>query len=922
MDTDTPLPQACQNACDAAGAAIAWIAGTRQDAPRLDREGDALTLQLRRARNAVGRLGHAAGRPLAIGFFGESQVGKSYLVSVLAAGGEGRLETVLGADRLDFLAHINPVGHGKEATGLVTRFTCRPGAAPASHPIEVRLLSEADLLKILGNSYFRDFNQELVAHLPETAIAERLTELRARIRPVVAAAAGTGAAGTAAAGTGAAGTGAAAATGGLDADQVVDIMDYFLHHFRSSMAPYSRFWREAPELAPRLDGADRARLFALLWRDVPVFTDAYRKLQAALSRLGHAGTAFCHLSALVERTADGGFSKEKGIINVQTLWGLDEAKDGAASADTIALLPVGDDGAPGAEVRVSRPVLAALVAELRFVLADRPAAPFVETVDLLDFPGYRGRLAVASLDDVARQARSSSNAGPMAELFLRGKVACLFERYTADQEMNLLLLCVASSRQPEVAAVKDAVTAWVRQTQGATPEERRHRPPGLFFVITRFDEKVAPMASDTAENRRLLWSDLMKLALEKLGGEDWMADWNGRPFDNIFLTRKPRLRNALITLDADERESGFQPGQKERLDELRRFFLDDELVRRHIAEAPAAWDGAMAINDGGASRLVARLAGAADRTMKTGRIEELLADECRRIRDGVGSFHSGVGAQEEARKLDDFQTLLEGLNPDYLGGVLANLQPVPERLRALYFGAGERAETVAPSRAQRTRVDLSGLMGGGGGGGGGAGGGRPGGGAAPAASPRLRSGRAVDFAREVMRDWQGQLRQFPEDAALLASLGGLPRAAALFMVRELLTAAARSRLEERIVRAIEEAEANASVQWEAMVDRQVLTAAMVIGRFVDDLDITARPPGSRPRRPDGSATIFAEPPPAGTAPDLPDDETPNPFVVDWLLALRQVALDNVGHSEASEIPSHANQRLGEILKRLPQPATA
>jgi hypothetical protein len=59
---------------------------------------------------------------MTIGFFGLSQAGKSYLISALAAGENGKLGTVLGGHQLNFLTHINPVG-GKEATGLVTRFS-------------------------------------------------------------------------------------------------------------------------------------------------------------------------------------------------------------------------------------------------------------------------------------------------------------------------------------------------------------------------------------------------------------------------------------------------------------------------------------------------------------------------------------------------------------------------------------------------------------------------------------------------------------------------------------------------------------------------------------------------------------------------------------------------------------------------------
>ncbi len=105
--------------------AIDWIAAVREDAQNLDKEADHLTLSLRRSRNKARRLAQAAAKPMTVGFFGLSQAGKSYLISALAAGENGNLETELAGKQLDFLKHINPPGGGKEATGLVTRFSRR-----------------------------------------------------------------------------------------------------------------------------------------------------------------------------------------------------------------------------------------------------------------------------------------------------------------------------------------------------------------------------------------------------------------------------------------------------------------------------------------------------------------------------------------------------------------------------------------------------------------------------------------------------------------------------------------------------------------------------------------------------------------------------------------------------------------------------
>nr|MCR5083873.1 putative virulence factor [Succinivibrionaceae bacterium] len=93
-----------------------------------------------------------------IGVFGPSQAGKSYLVSRLAAGEQGRLKTCWDGLGIDFLTHVNPPGRDNEATGLVTRFTHEAPKAPPGFPIRVSVLREIDVVKILVNSFNNDFD--------------------------------------------------------------------------------------------------------------------------------------------------------------------------------------------------------------------------------------------------------------------------------------------------------------------------------------------------------------------------------------------------------------------------------------------------------------------------------------------------------------------------------------------------------------------------------------------------------------------------------------------------------------------------------------------------------------------------------------------------------------------------------------------
>ena len=144
--TGEDLKQRCERVHSGLGQAIEWVEEVRSGAPRLERDGDGLVEKLRRSRNLCRRLGAAAMRPLSIGVFGMSQAGKSYLVSSLARGAHGHLFTELEGHRFNFIGHINPPGGGKEATGLVTRFTRRAesGAAGLSGRADAVLRGRPD----------------------------------------------------------------------------------------------------------------------------------------------------------------------------------------------------------------------------------------------------------------------------------------------------------------------------------------------------------------------------------------------------------------------------------------------------------------------------------------------------------------------------------------------------------------------------------------------------------------------------------------------------------------------------------------------------------------------------------------------------------------------------------------------------------
>lgn len=948
-------PHALTLRCDelhaGCGEAIDWVARVRSESPRLDRESDSLIDKLRRSRNLARRLGRAASRPVSVGFFGLSQAGKSYLISALAAGEDGELETDLHGRRLSFIAHVNPPGGGKEATGLVTRFTRRPSAAPPGFPLELALLTEADLAKVLGNAFFHDFDREkLDWDLSPAHIRAHIKALAPRRQ--------------------------ARAVPGLDADGVVELLEYFEQRFRQTNKKLKAdFWPSTVELAPFLEPADRAALLSLLWGEIPELTQAYLMLRGALAQIGHAAAVYCPLEALVREAANGKLSQADSIMNVDILerLGRDQtdlievlpkpveavAPTAAPIAGTGSIVPDRLTGSivPGAltgsmtPVALPRSLLAALTTELRFVLAEPPRAKLLEQVDVLDFPGYRGRLAVADIGDVRNQLKDDQ-VDPVAQLILRGKVAYLFERYTDDQEMNLLVLCAPSHKQSDVKDLGPVLETWVHSTQGATAQARAGRRPGLIWALTMFDQRLNPGTSPTEDLMRKGWEGMMKLALlERFATYPWLQEWApGKPFDNLFLVRKPGLAAAVIETD-DDGEHRVMATQAERLTQLRSTFCAEASVQKHLADPAAAWDAMLTLNDGGIARLADYLAAVASPESKLARITEqldALTEEL--IAHRFASYYRQEGAAEVENKQRLVERVLAALKPraGRFADLLAMLQPPRDGLRALYLraddldvgvpaavsGDGDAARaasgesepaattdrygaTPLPENDLGGLIDLDAMLS-----------------AATTSSTAASSYDSVAptstsagrFVSALMRFWIGQLKALPEDADKMAFIG-IGREALDDLIGELIIAADRLGLERDLTALIDESEGQAAAKRAGLAERQVHVAYRRIARFVDYLGFDDVDQDARPRSLlDAGKAIFEPPPliPSGALPLLSNAPLnySGQYILDWFEAFRALAIGNAGHSAGREISAEQNARLGAILSRINGTATA
>ncbi|OTQ73540.1 MULTISPECIES: putative virulence factor [unclassified Gilliamella] len=875
------LPKSWEQIYQASARAIEWVNQTRDSSKRLHNEADNLILDLRRLRNSAKRLGDVSTKSVAVGFFGLSQAGKSYLISALAAGENGKLETVVDNEVLDFIDHVNPVGGGKEATGLVTRFSRTAKGGIANYPLELKLFQEIEIVKILINAYFKDFDQQKVINKVEFSELNQLIQRIESKKQVDY-------------------------TGGITEDDIVDLYDYLSENFGNSLEGLKGgYWEKAMSLLPYISITDRGTLFSVLWGGISELTAIYIQLATTLSSLNHVNTVYAPLTVLVKDNGDGTKSQIDSIMNVDMLERLNTEND-----SSVTVTPLN-----GVPTSISLAQLAFLTAELIFPLVNQTRVPTFENVDLLDFPGYRGRLNLISISDV-------KEGNPIAQLLLRGKVAYLFEKYTDSQEMNVLVVCTPSDKQSDVNDVGPVLERWIDKTQGETADKRATKKAGLLWAITMFDKRIGASLSLSQDNLRNTWGKgglLQQTILERFGSYDWLSNWsNGGKFNNVFLVRKPGFDVPFLNVDAKANvELSYNDNYQQEMLMLKNTFVENPDIQEYVNDPDQAWDAMLQLNDGGIGRISQYLEQVAITEVKQQRIVEQLNEQIDYIINMRFDTWYQAGSDEElGKKKQIINNVIKELQGKalLLGELLKVLELPDQTIRALYHSShmdNDISNTSGDDVIDNSSNDFglntdfqlfpevnSPLQ------------------------PQVVANIASEskFAKNVFTAWLEHLRNIVLDKHILQFFS-IDQKALSFIVEELITGANRLKLETSLTEKVL-ANENVGSKRDELESRQVSSINMLLADFIAWLGFI---PGQTNNIPDSRVNqgkpIFSSPLSQFSSQlshPLPvlDDKTKNysQFAIfDWFIAFATLAQENVGHHAGREISQEQNSRLGEIL---------
>jgi len=865
------LKRKCNDTGDLAHNALSWI----DDAENHDTVGDGRThlmREFRRFAKTAQVLGRAVDKPMSVGLYGQSQAGKSYLAAQLCQVGSNPPLIEFGPEGTrNYRSEINP-GGDRESTGVVTRFSIQPISHPEGYPVAFRLLSECDIIKVLGNSYFKDTDPKTLKPMPTEAIDDTLDRARRAVGP---------------------------GASPLSEEDIWDVREYFVkqfHHLKPMESLNEDYWREAEELGAKLDLSARASLFAPLWGGHTRLTELYKTLVGALESLGNPSDAYSTLDALIPR--------KKSIIDVETLLGL-----GDPNADTLDV-----HTKSGITRTLPRPVVTALIAELQLQIHGTPH-PFFENTDLLDFPGARNRDPVDMGDFLLKK-------NALKELLVRGKVAYLFDRYVAEQELTSLFLVLKPSNQ-DITDLPALIAEWIERSHGSLPEERARISTLLFLIFSWFnlhlESKPGEEGDGLAERFRARMNGTIKSFFAK--SHDWPTNWDGRgPFRNCFWLRDPIYSDATFDADGNIKEGGVETGvkpeQEDRLCRMRAAYLDLPEVRQQFAEPALAWDEAMRVNDGGVSLLAERLALVSRPEVKLTQIASRISDTRthmvralerffvsddadKRLKERYAVFNTIAPELEEAVSRRRFSTLIRVLqieeghlfehlraqarrgalpNRDEPAAPLGGHAPVTNRRRRGRFSFHDMDEDVP---AETTTEDVT-------------------------AESQMPPDRNAMIAEEMISAWVDAIGQRTENERVARDLG-VSTTSLSEIAAELTKGARRSSVATDIVKDI--MRFSFPENPDRAMYRNAVMGARRISAFAASLD-ARRNGGALFERP--AFVSHALELKLSEEPDLPEDR----YIDDWAHALKELVEANAESIDGHEINRAQNTRLGKIIAQL------
>ena len=537
-------------------------------------------IQLKKIRTAL------IENPAAV-LYGESQQGKSYLVSSLLSTAESAFKVVdtTSGEGYDFITKINPIGQGAESTSVVTRFSIRPVSKIKGYSVKVKLLTVTDIVLILCDTYYSDV-KDYLKPLKEAELQANINDIKERLNASVH------------------------SHSLVQEDDVLIMQDYFKVHF-SSKAPYvfdADYFRSVSNFIEQADANDLVDIFSLLWNNNPQLTSLLANILQQYKQIQFAQELYVPYKAIL-RESEGGAA----ILDVRRLHEL-YSSNIQEQIDCIALLHDTES-----KFTISASYLCTLTSEVILQLPKDLVTekPFLQNTDVLDFPGARARLDKKE-EDITDTI--------VPQMLLRGKVAYLFNKYSDNLMINTLLFC-HGKKQAGPRFMPELLKNWIESFVGREPEARqlfmsKSQIAPLFVIGTMFNLDLQKDQNDVngrTDSLSARWTQRFETVYHKeLFGEDckWLDSWTpATPFKNFYFLRDYYYSSvgqgnifAGWTRDGGKENEEIVPSDYPNFRALlKQSFVEYPFVKKHFENPEIAWDEAASMNKDGAEYIIKNL---------------------------------------------------------------------------------------------------------------------------------------------------------------------------------------------------------------------------------------------------------------------------------------------------------------------------
>ena len=639
---------------------------------------------LKNYRRKLRRIADAVAENCTAAAYGESQVGKSYLMSSLLSTPETPFVIENNGRTYSFINDINPSGGNttkQESTGVITRFTIRQSNPAMAQYVRITNLSVVDIILLLADSYYNDVKINTDNVLLKEDIDRILSQLAVNwddksVNQTY-----------------------------ITEDDVRDICDY-IHEIIGNNAANICKSSFCKIIAPVINHISYDRwvdIFGLIWNNNPELNKLFSTIINEYKKLNFNTNVYVPFDAVLR---DNGTLLK--IDWLDSVCGIHKDNN-----NDVLYTDVYDENGHIIAKDFSKAYLSALIGELTFVLPENIASErkFLKKIDLLDFPGARSR----------EKIKEQQLGEVLPTILRRGKVAYLFNKYSRSLKISSVLFCHHNDQKTE-PTIGASINNWIENNIGKTPQMRANilnKTNGiapLFLICTKFNidlEKTRNDMPDTSSKLDNHWSRFNTTIPKIIEPEKWFDEWvsqggifTSKYFQNVYLLRdfywsaKNHVFDGYNELNGTV-ETGVHifEDYPEYFNDLKESFLNNDFVRKHFAKPQQAWEDVATVNNDGSKAIIRNLDAIAE-VLDEARRERYL-QQLIEIRDDVANklsvYYDSDNKEENNIKIrkiiGDIKLKTEfafGEKPERFGRIIDNMMISPADVRTIAYDIIQR----------------------------------------------------------------------------------------------------------------------------------------------------------------------------------------------------------------------------------------